>query len=238
MLSATQSVQACPEPHGSPYLELQSGYRGLEEQKRIAEILDTIDETIHATERVIAKRRALRAGLAADLLKLSSVIAPSKKSKPNETVPSPASSSTSRSSEMAEDGRRLSDYVDLNSESLGSGTPGDLRFDYLDLSSVFSGSVMESQIETVTFRTAPSRARRIARKGDFLFGTVRPLQKSHAWAPRDCIVSTGFAVVRAKRGLADFRFIGHFLLSEEATLQASRFAVGSGYPALGEERPR
>ena len=116
----------------------------LEEQKRIAEILDTIDETIHATERVIAKRRALRAGLAADLLKLSSVIAPSKKSKPNETVPSPASSSTSRSSEMAEDGRRLSDYVDFNSESLGSGTPGDLRFDYLDLSSVFSGSVIGS----------------------------------------------------------------------------------------------
>ena len=69
----------------------------LEEQRRIAEILDTIDETIQTTDRVIAKRRALRAGLAADLLKGPSAIAPSSNSKPNETMPLPASTSTSRS---------------------------------------------------------------------------------------------------------------------------------------------
>ena len=40
----------------------------LAEQRRIAEILDTIDETIQATERVMAKCRSLRAGLASDLL--------------------------------------------------------------------------------------------------------------------------------------------------------------------------
>ena len=37
----------------------------LEEQWRIAEVLDTIDETIHATERVIAKLRATMEGLVA-----------------------------------------------------------------------------------------------------------------------------------------------------------------------------
>ena len=37
----------------------------LEEQRRIAEILDTIDETIRATERVISKYERVRAGLAA-----------------------------------------------------------------------------------------------------------------------------------------------------------------------------
>ena len=161
----------------------------LEEQRRIAEMLDTIDETIQATERVIAKRRALRAGLAADLLKPPSVVASSEKS--NGTMRSPASTSTSKNWDMAEDGRQLSDYADLNPENLGSGTPGGLRFEYLDLSSVTNGSVIESHVETVTFGTAPSRARRIARKDDFLFGTVRPLQKSHAWAPRACIASTG-----------------------------------------------
>ncbi|MCY3925928.1 MAG: restriction endonuclease subunit S [bacterium] len=40
----------------------------LDEQRRIAEILDTLDETIQATERVIAKSGAVRAGLASDLL--------------------------------------------------------------------------------------------------------------------------------------------------------------------------
>ena len=40
----------------------------LEEQRRIAEILDTIDETIQATERVIAKLREVQEGLLQRLL--------------------------------------------------------------------------------------------------------------------------------------------------------------------------
>ena len=40
----------------------------LEQQRRIAEILDTIDETIQATKRVTAKYEGLRSGISADLL--------------------------------------------------------------------------------------------------------------------------------------------------------------------------
>ena len=40
----------------------------LEEQRRIAEILDTIDETVQATERVIAKRKSVCTGLLSDLI--------------------------------------------------------------------------------------------------------------------------------------------------------------------------
>lgn len=40
----------------------------IEEQQRIAEILDTVDETIRATERVISKYEQVHAGLADDLL--------------------------------------------------------------------------------------------------------------------------------------------------------------------------
>ena len=39
----------------------------LEEQRRIAEILDAINETIQATERVIAKQSAVLAGLSGAL---------------------------------------------------------------------------------------------------------------------------------------------------------------------------
>ena len=46
----------------------------LEEQRRIAEILDTIDETIQATERVIAKRRMILAGLQESLFKEDSCV--------------------------------------------------------------------------------------------------------------------------------------------------------------------
>ena len=44
----------------------------MEEQRRIAEVLDTIDEAIQATERVIAKYARVRARLAMDLLTGSS----------------------------------------------------------------------------------------------------------------------------------------------------------------------
>lgn len=40
----------------------------LEEQRRIAEVLDSFDDAIRASERVIAKRRQVRAGLAQELL--------------------------------------------------------------------------------------------------------------------------------------------------------------------------
>ena len=40
----------------------------LEEQRRIAEILDTVDGTIQQSEAELAKLHELRAGLAADLL--------------------------------------------------------------------------------------------------------------------------------------------------------------------------
>ena len=49
----------------------------LEEQRRIAEILDTIDETIQATERVIAKRRQLRNGMISDWIEHASIGLPS-----------------------------------------------------------------------------------------------------------------------------------------------------------------
>ena len=45
------------------YLQFPVRVPPLEEQRRIAEILDTVDETIQATERVIAKQSALLTGL-------------------------------------------------------------------------------------------------------------------------------------------------------------------------------
>ena len=61
---------------GTTFLEISGGeFRRiavrlppLEEQRRIVEVLDTIDETIRATERVIAKLRSVQEGLAQRLL--------------------------------------------------------------------------------------------------------------------------------------------------------------------------
>ena len=90
----------------------------LEEQRRIAEVLDTIDETIQATERVIAKRRVLRAGLAADLLKVPSAMSPSETSKPNETMPPHDSTNIFEISDMPERTETLGQYVRLQTSQI------------------------------------------------------------------------------------------------------------------------
>ena len=195
----------------------------LEEQRRIAEILDTLDETIQATERVIAKHEAIRSGLASDLLA-------GKSSDPE------ASCTSSRWGKgEPHEFMSLGNLVQLNPESLGSGTPKDHAFFYIDLSSVSYGSIDESSLQKVQFASAPSRARRVVRAGDVLFGTVRPQLRSHASVTRDGdVASTGFCVVRPDRTTACSRFIHHYLLSDEVAAQAARREVGSNYPAVTE----
>ncbi|WP_420612532.1 restriction endonuclease subunit S [Candidatus Spongiisocius sp.] len=65
---AAQTTQ--PNISGTIIRRFQIPIPPLEEQRRIAEILDTIDETIQTTERVIAKQRVILAGLQESLLEV------------------------------------------------------------------------------------------------------------------------------------------------------------------------
>ena len=130
----------------------------------------------------------------------------------------------------------LSELAELNAESLGTKTPRDHTFKYIDLSSVSHGSIDIASLEQFRFADAPSRARRVVRDGDVLFGTVRPQLRSHARVVGDGFVaSTDFSVVRPRPDVADGGFLGHYLLSDEATRQAVRQEVGSNYPAVTEQ---
>lgn len=135
---------------------------------------------------------------------------------------------------MSEATTPLAHYADLNLQTIDPTTYGDSDFEYVDLSAVKAGVLHSAATERHTFASAPSRARRLVEPGDFLFGTVRPQLRSHAWPGRSCVASTGFTVVRAKRGVADIRFLGHFLLSDEAARQVAALEVGSSYPAVNE----
>ena len=130
----------------------------------------------------------------------------------------------------------LGELAELNAESLGTKTPRDRMFKYIDLSSVSHGSIDTASLEYFRFADAPSRARRVVRDGDVLFGTVRPQLRSHARVVGDGFVaSTGFSVVRPRPGVADGGFLSHYLLSDEATRQAACREVGSNYPAVTEQ---
>jgi len=128
--------------------------------------------------------------------------------------------------------KRFVDIADIDKESLGSNTPKDYEFDYVSLSDVDSE---DFKIETTKqiFETAPSRARRIVKKGDILMSTVRPNLQGFSIIKddvKDLIASTGFAVITTKKCNNDFLF--HYLFSSAISKQFYQLLVGSNYPAI------
>lgn len=103
-------------------------------------------------------------------------------------------------------------------------------FEYVDLESVVGTEMVGHRTETR--EAAPSRAQRVARKGDLFFQTVRPYQKNnHLFTlPADNYVfSTGYAQIRPHND-------GSFLL---AIMQRDDFVkvvlsncTGTSYPAI------
>jgi type I restriction enzyme S subunit len=94
--------------------------------------------------------------------------------------------------------RRLKSLASLNPESLAEDTDPSMEMVYVDIGGVDSlGRIVER--ESLTFTSAPSRARRLVRGGDVIVSTVRTYLR--AIAPvndpePNLVVSTGFAVVR------------------------------------------
>lgn len=89
----------------------------------------------------------------------------------------------------------------------------------------------------LSFEAAPSRARRVLRKGDSIVGTVRPGNKSYAFITSDfenLTGSTGFAVLRPKNlELAEFIYIS--ATRESVIEHLTHIADGGAYPAIRPE---
>jgi restriction endonuclease S subunit len=104
---------------------------------------------------------------------------------------------------------------------------------YIDISTVLNPKII-GDIATVHLSEASSRARRKVRDGDLIVSTVRPNLKSFARINKDlsdCIVSTGFAVLRAKSN-CDPSFIFHGLFSKRFELFCTAKNEGTSYPAI------
>lgn len=131
------------------------------------------------------------------------------------------------------DVKKLSDISIINAKSLTDKTDSNYKFSYYDLSCVERGKVFHPE-ERILFTNAPSRARRIFGLHDVLISTVRPYLKGFAFIDfnkKDCICSTGFAVLSCKAG-TDTKIIYYNLFSYSIERQISRILVGSNYPAI------
>ena len=115
-------------------------------------------------------------------------------------------------------------------------TPTD-SFIYIDISCVdVRFGVIENPRE-LTGEEAPSRARKLVKANDIIISTCRPTRGAIAMIPQHLdgqICSTGFSVLRAKKGINPF-FL-HYALRLSSTLEQFRkWSTGSSYPAILDE---
>lgn len=121
----------------------------------------------------------------------------------------------------------------LNRKTLGENTNLNYQINYLDISNVDSnGNVIN--YEEIFFEDAPSRARRIPKKGDTILSTVRTYLKSIAYLneiPEKTIVSTGFAVIEPLKEL-NSKYLFYTVRSEVFIQSVIAESTGVAYPAI------
>lgn len=130
--------------------------------------------------------------------------------------------------------RPLWDVSSVNDDVLPESTASDLEFEYVDISSVTTGSI-SPDLEKLTFGEAPSRARRLAQDGDVVVSTVRTYLKAIApvTAPASGrVYSTGFAVLRPVKNRMVSRYFQYALLAQGFIDQIAAQSVGVSYPAI------
>lgn len=129
---------------------------------------------------------------------------------------------------------RIKFIADINPESLPETTDEEFTFDYVDISRVTQGSIDPNE-QLMTFREAPSRARRLARPGDTIISTVRTYLRAVAEvqaSESEQVFSTGFAVVRPKPNRVHPRFLTYYLQSDPLVDRVVADSVGVSYPAI------
>lgn len=108
---------------------------------------------------------------------------------------------------------------------------------YVDISSVGTGFLHE-QPRLIAVEEAPSRATRLVTNQDTVLSTVRPNRRSMFFVREpesDWVVSTGFAVVRARPGAIDPRYLYWCIYSQSFTDYLVSRERGAAYPAVSVE---
>lgn len=184
----------------------------LSEQRAIATALSDVDALLDGLHRLIAKKRDLKQAAIQQLL-------------------------TGRTRLPGFHGewqvKPLGEVVDTDPDNLASETRPDFSFNYIALEDVERGCLRSYSEQH--FRTAPSRARRRLRLDDVLVSTVRPGLQSHLLFRAErghWVCSTGFCVVRCRKGVTHPAYIYFHLFANLVGRQIEALLTGSNYPAI------
>lgn len=183
----------------------------LSEQKNISAILTSWDKAIEITQKLIEKKELRKKALMQQLL-----------------------TGKKRLNGYKEKWKivKLGEVAEIDKNSLAKNTQGDYRFHYVSLSDVEKGMISIKK-EKIAFKDSPSRARRIVKKGDILFSTVRPNLQGFALVKdtvNNMVASTGFCVISCVSIHNEFLF--YLLFSKIIMEQVESCMSGSNYPAV------
>jgi type I restriction-modification system DNA methylase subunit/restriction endonuclease S subunit len=127
--------------------------------------------------------------------------------------------------------KELREISNINPETLKTGQYTEIN--YIDIASVKGGQILELQKLTNDF---PSRAKRIVKKGDILYSSVRPNLKGYVYISDDInngIASTGFADIRVKeQNTILSKYLYYIMTSDYITDDLISKAKGAQYPAV------
>ena len=193
----------------------------LPEQRAIAAVLDSIDETIERTESVITATEQLRDALRHELLTRG---LPGRHTESRDV---PGLGTIPADWEVV----RIGDVTHVN--RLHWNPEQGTSIQYLDLTAVVTPGYLSPPKE-IAPEKAPSRARRRVTSGDILVSTVRPNLRGFArvcQASNNLVASTGFTVLTPS-SMADDSFLYHLVMASDFARYLSKAATGQAYPAV------
>lgn len=129
----------------------------------------------------------------------------------------------------------LKRWVRINARTLSEKTDPDFEFRYVDIGSVKTGRLVK-ELEHIRFEAAPSRARRVLRRGDTIISTVRTYLRAIWYVDEDAddlIASTGFAVLTPGKGVEP-EYLGYVIQSSSFVNRVTANSIGIAYPAIAE----
>lgn len=131
---------------------------------------------------------------------------------------------------------KLVDVCDISSATINPETKyKDSEFIYVDISAVDGKTGKIDISNRVKGENAPSRARRIAKKGDVILSTVRPNLKAFAYIDFDTtnfVFSTGFAILSPKNINGKYLY---YMLLDDFVLKQFEDAMGKAmYPSVNK----
>jgi type I restriction enzyme S subunit len=198
----------------------------LPEQRRIAHVLSTIQRAIAAQDNLIVAAREVKRSLMQRLFTYG-------------PGPEPAPTKQTEIGEIPEHWEvvRLGEVV-TKTEKVNPKINPEVRFRYVDVSSISRERLRIKGYTNYTGEKAPSRARKLIRAGDIIFATVRPYLKRIAVVPFELdgqICSTAFCVIRPNLHYVDASFLFYAVANDRFVARVSECQRGSSYPAVTDK---